>query len=96
LLLDFCARKDHARNAVHKRRNEEISSGSFIRLLRFFRYLLLSFLRLLPIAVRAVSVQIDQNIPGFSAFARPNDTAIFELIHNTGRAAIAESQSSLQ
>src|SRR5690242_12448994 len=47
-------------------------------------------------AVRAGPIQIDKDVSRLGPFARANDAAIFQFVHDTGRATVAEPQSPLQ
>src|SRR5437899_8610762 len=46
--------------------------------------------------ISSAAIEVDQNIPWFGAFARTNDAAVFQLVHDTGGAAIAQAQAPLQ
>ena len=52
--------------------------------------------RALIAAVGAAAIQIDQNIARFGAFARADDAAIFQFIHDARGAGVAEAQAALQ
>ena len=49
----------------------------------------------LPLAVRAAAIQVNEDIAGFSAFARADHAAILEFIHDPGSAGVAEAQAAL-
>src|SRR5437899_9296592 len=51
---------------------------------------------LLPRAIGAGAVEVDENVARFSAFAGADDAAVFEFVHDAGGAAIAEAEASLQ
>ena len=53
-------------------------------------------LETLPRPVGAPAVQIDQNIARLGAFARADDAAVFQFIHDARGAAVAEAQAALQ
>ena len=50
---------------------------------------------MLPIAIRAAAVQIDENIARFGAFAWADDAAILQFIHDAGGAGVTEAQAAL-
>src|ERR1022692_2685190 len=52
--------------------------------------------RLLPRAVVAFAVQVNQDFARFGAFALADDTAIFQFIHDARGPAVAEAQATLQ
>ena len=47
-------------------------------------------------AVRAPTIQIDQNVARLGAFARADDAAVFQFVHDARGAGIAEAQAALQ
>src|SRR5690349_13964743 len=50
----------------------------------------------LRIAIGAAAVEIDQNIARLRAFARADNAAVFQFIHDARRASITEAQPPLQ
>src|SRR4051812_6189873 len=51
---------------------------------------------LLPGAIRSGAIQIDQDVARFGAFARANDSAVLEFIHDSGGAAVSEPETPLE
>jgi hypothetical protein len=47
-----------------------------------------------PIGAGAVEVQED--VPGFSAFVGADDAAVFEFVHDPGGAGVTESEPALE
>ena len=45
--------------------------------------------------IRLTGVQVNQDVPRLGALARANDAAILQLVHDPGRASVAEPQPPL-
>jgi len=48
------------------------------------------------LSVSTGPVEVDQDVARLSAFARANNAAIFQFIHDAGGAGVAEAQPALQ
>ena len=46
-------------------------------------------------AVGAGAIEINEDVAGFGAFARADDAAVFQFIHDAGGAGVAEAQAAL-
>src|SRR5439155_15598069 len=53
-------------------------------------------INLLPAAVGAGAVEINQDVPRLRAFARADEAAVFQFIHDARGAGVAETQAALQ
>src|SRR5262249_31941815 len=53
-------------------------------------------IKLLPVVICIGHVQINQNIAWLSPFARAHNAAIFQFIHDTRGASVAQTQAALQ
>src|SRR5665213_231113 len=51
--------------------------------------------RFLSAAVRAAAVEVNQNVARLRAFARTDDAAIFQFVHDARGAGVAEAQAAL-
>src|SRR2546428_6965813 len=55
-----------------------------------------SNIHLLSPAISAGAVEIDQDVARFGAFARADDAAVFQFVHDTRGTRVTEAQTALE